>query len=180
MSRKEIRVSGYGGQGVILCAHIMGKAASIFQDYNATMTQAFGPEARGSACSAQLVVSEGAIDYPYIRNPGILIAMSKEAYSKFAPEVAPGGTILLESDLVQPEKPRDDVTYAGVPATRFAEELGRRIVLNMVMLGFFTAKTDVLDVEAARKAVAATVPAGTEDLNLAAFNKGYEHGMQSN
>jgi 2-oxoglutarate ferredoxin oxidoreductase subunit gamma len=180
MDRTEIRVSGYGGQGVILAAHIMGKAASIFQGLNATMNQAFGPEARGSACSAQLVVDDDAIFYPYIRKPQVLIAMSKEAYEKFSPEVAPGGTILIESDLVQPENKRDDVTYAGVPATRYAEELGRRLVLNMVMLGFFTAQTDVLDPEAAREAVASSVPAGTEELNLAAFDKGFGHVVESN
>lgn len=92
MRMTEIRVAGFGGQGVILSAMVIGKAASIYQNGYATLTQSFGPEARGSACSAQLILSDEPILYPYITNPDILIVMSQEAYTKFSPEVKDGGS----------------------------------------------------------------------------------------
>jgi 2-oxoglutarate ferredoxin oxidoreductase subunit gamma len=174
--RAEVRVSGFGGQGVILCAHIMGKAASIFADGQATMTQAFGPEARGSACSAQVVISDDVVQYPYVTRPSVLIAMSQDACDKFLPQVEEGGLLLIEEDLVKPKSVPDGVRVLGVPATRFAEELGRKIVLNIVMFGFFAATSGLLTEEAAREAVRTSVPAGTEELNLAAFDKGFDHG----
>ena len=174
--RTEIRVSGFGGQGVILCAHIIGKAVSIYQGAHATMTQAFGPEARGSACSAQVVLSDETVLYPYITRPSILIAMSQDACDKFAPQMAPGGLLLVESDLVHPGSLPKGVRVLGIPATRLAEELGKKMVLNIVMFGFFAATSGVLTPEAAREAVKSSVPAGTEELNLKAYEKGFEHG----
>jgi 2-oxoglutarate ferredoxin oxidoreductase subunit gamma len=157
----------------------MGKAASIFGGKEATMNQAFGPEARGSACSAQLVIDDGEIYYPYLMGPEVVIAMSQEACDRFSQELKPNGLLLIETDLVKPPKQLPEGTrILGIPATRFAEELGRRIVLNIVMLGFFTATAGVLDHEAAREAVRTSVPAGTEDLNLAAFDKGYDYGKE--
>lgn len=177
MSRTEIRVTGFGGQGVILCGYLIGKAASIYDNKHATLNQSFGPEARGSACSAQVIVSDEKILYPYIQQPDILLAMSKEAYSKFAPELKNNGMLLVDEDLVQDVKGRDNVKLYKIPATRIAEDLGRKIVLNIVMLGFFTAMTKLIDHEAARKTVETSVPKGTEELNLKAFDSGYEYGI---
>src|SRR5262244_4423720 len=92
----ELRIAGFGGQGVILSAIVLGKAASIFQGAFATMTQNFGPEARGGACSAQLVVSQSPVLYPYVTKPDILVVMSQEAYTKFAPELKNGGMLIVE------------------------------------------------------------------------------------
>ena len=93
MDKTEIRVGGLGGQGVILCGMIIGKAASIFDGKHATLIQAFGPEARGSACSAQVTVADEAIGYPYVKNPDILIVMSPDAYTQFAPQLAPASVM---------------------------------------------------------------------------------------
>lgn len=177
MSITELRVAGFGGQGVILAAMIVGKAASIFEDGFATLTQSFGPEARGSACSAQVIVSKEPILYPYITQPDILIAMSQDAFTKFAPEIKQCGTILIEEDLVRLTKVPPCVKVFGVPATRLAEEIGKRLVLNIVMVGFFAAVTRLIDPDALRKAVADSVPAGTEDMNLRAFDRGFEYGL---
>jgi len=92
----EVKIGGFGGQGVILMGIIIGKAASIFDEGHATLTQSFGPEARGSACSAQLVVNTDPILYPYVSAPNVLICMSQEAYSKFSPELKVGGLVLIE------------------------------------------------------------------------------------
>ena len=177
MTRTEIRVTGYGGQGVILCGYLIGKAASLLDGKHATLTQSFGPEARGSACSAQVIVSDDKILYPYITNPDILISMSKEAYTKFEPGLKKDGLLLIDEDLVADAQARDKIKLYKVPATRIAEDLGRKIVLNIVMLGFFTATSKVIGSEAVRKTVETSVPKGTEQLNLKAFDSGYEYGL---
>jgi 2-oxoglutarate ferredoxin oxidoreductase subunit gamma len=179
MQLTEIRVAGFGGQGVILSAIVMGRAASIYQSEFATMTQNFGPEARGGACSAQLLLSDSPILYPYVTQPDILVVMSQEAYTRFVPELKDGGILIVEQDLVRVSDLKPDTRVFSVPATRLAEELGKRMVLNIVMLGFFTAVTKLLDPEAVRKAVADSVPASFRELNLKAFQKGFEYGSTS-
>ncbi len=177
MRLTEIRVAGFGGQGVILCASIIGKAASIHEGGFATMTQNFGPEARGGACSAQLVLSDKPVLYPYVTNPDVLVVMSQEAYAKFAPEIRPGGMLLVERDLVRLSEATKSAKVFSVPATRLAEELGKKMVLNVVMVGFFGAVTKLISAESLRKAVAGSVPAAFRDLNLRAFDKGFEYGV---
>ena len=178
MAATEIRITGLGGQGVILCGYIIGKAASIFNNQHATLTQSFGPEARGSACSAQVVVSDERVLYPYVTAPQILIAMSNDGYNEYKHTIARKCIVVYEKDLVKLGDHGPDIQTFGIQATRFAEELGRKIVLNIVMLGFFAAVTSAVPPEALRKAVESSVPAGTEKLNLAAFDKGYEFGRQ--
>jgi 2-oxoglutarate ferredoxin oxidoreductase subunit gamma len=177
MGGTGICFAGFGGQGVILAGMIVGRAASIYDGKFATLTQSFGPEARGSACSAHLLVSPEPILYPYVTRPDILVAMSQEAYRRFAPTLKPGGMLLHEEELVQLGEATCDAQAFGIPATRFAEELGRRLVLNVVMVGFTTAVTRVVSPEAVRHAIRDSVPPGTETLNLAAFEKGLLHGQ---
>ncbi len=177
MAVTEIRITGFGGQGVILCGYIIGKAASIFNDQHSTLTQSFGPEARGSACSAQVIISDERVLYPYVTAPHILIAMSKDGYLTHKDKIADNCIIVYDSDLVKLEKHGPKVKTYGIPATRIAEELGRKIVLNIVMLGFFGAVSEILPKDALRKGVETSVPSGTEGLNLKAFDKGYEYGL---
>jgi 2-oxoglutarate ferredoxin oxidoreductase subunit gamma len=177
MAVTEIRITGFGGQGVILCGYIIGKAASIFNDQHSTLTQSFGPEARGSACSAQVIISDDRVLYPYVTMPDILITMSKDGYLTHKDKIADDCIIVYDSDLVKPEKHGSKVKTYGIPATRVAEELGRKIVLNIVMLGFFGAVSGILPKDALRKGVETSVPSGTEELNLKAFDKGYEYGV---
>jgi len=174
MNRTEIRVSGFGGQGVVLLAHIFGRACAIEAGRHATMIQSFGPEARGSACSATLAISDTEVLYPYIGRPQFLVAMSSEAYDKFHGEIAEGGTLIYEENLVHPV-PDESRPSFGVPSTRIAEKLGRTIVQNMVMLGFVTAVTRIVERDQMREAVRESVPPGTEELNLAAFDAGWGH-----
>jgi len=174
----EIRVAGFGGQGVILAAAIIGKAGAIFQGEYATMTQSFGPEARGGSSSAQVILSSEPILYPYVTQPDVLVVMSQEAYARFAPELKPGGILITEQELVRVDHLRPGIRAYGCPATRLAEELGRKVVLNVVMVGFFGAVTGLLDREALRGAVADSVPPALQKLNLQAFDKGWEYGSQ--
>jgi 2-oxoglutarate ferredoxin oxidoreductase subunit gamma len=173
----EIRIAGFGGQGVILSAMVVGKAASIFEGGFATMTQSFGPEARGGACSAQVILSDSPVLYPYVTQPDILVVMSQEAYSKFSPELKSGGTLVTEQELVKIGNIPAGTKVFSCPATRLAEELGKKMVLNVVMVGFFAAVTKLLKPESLRSAVIDSVPPAFKDLNQKAFDKGYEYGI---
>ncbi len=175
---KELRIAGFGGQGVILATHILGRAAAVHENRYATMTQSYGPEARGGAASAALVVSDEPVLFPYVSHPDILVVMSQEAYTRFTPEVKEGGCLLVEEDLVRLDGKAQGLRIYGIPATRFAEELGKKMVLNVVMTGFLVAITGVVSAEAARKAVEESVPARFRELNLQAFDKGFAYGKE--
>lgn len=173
--RKEIRIAGFGGQGVALAGHILGKAWALYDGLEAVMTQAYGPEARGGASSANLVVSDEAIDYPFILHADVLVALSQEAYTKFRPSARPEALVLIDQDLVTPlegERPH------CIPATRLAEEMGQRIVANMVMLGFFTAVTGLVSRPAVERAIETTIKAKALALNRRAFAAGYAYAGQ--
>jgi 2-oxoglutarate ferredoxin oxidoreductase subunit gamma len=142
------------------------------------MTQNFGPEARGGACSAQLVIDDSPVLYPYIAAPEILVTMSQEAYEKFTDELVPGGTLLTDIDLVKPQQFRKDVKVYSIPSTRIAEEMGNRIFANVVMIGFFTAITKVVSPEAMKKAIPGAVPSRFIDINIEAFERGYNFGLE--
>lgn len=176
MSHKDVVISGFGGQGVIMAGLVLGRTVSIHSDGFATMTQNFGPEARGGACTAQVVVDDSPVRYPYVQRPDILICMSQEAYEKHEPELSPDGVLLYEEELVFPRPPRDNIVAYGIPAARFAEELGNSMVLNMIMIGFLAGITGLVTPEASKKAIAASVPGHFIDLNHRAFDMGYEYG----
>jgi 2-oxoglutarate ferredoxin oxidoreductase subunit gamma len=170
--RREIRIAGFGGQGIVLAGYILGKALAIYSELEAVMTQSHGPEARGGASSADLVVSPEPIAYPFVQQPDILVALSQEAYTKFRPTAKSDAIILIDGELVDPE---DGDQYHAIPATRLAEDLGRRIVANVVMLGFFTAVTGLIDPQAMQKALETSLNAKILPLNLSAFKAGFEY-----
>jgi 2-oxoglutarate ferredoxin oxidoreductase subunit gamma len=175
----EVLLGGFGGQGIILSGLILGKAATLFSDKKATFTQSYGPEARGGACSANVMISNDEIDYPYVTRPHHMMVMSQGAYEKYVGRLRPGGKLMYEEDLVDIKNAREDIHAFGIPSTRLAEQLGRRIVANIVMLGFVTSVTEVVDYEAMKSAILDTVPPGTEELNLKAYNTGYDEGVKS-
>ncbi len=166
----QIRIAGYGGQGVILTGMLLGKAASLYDAKEAVFTQSYGPEARGGASSADVVISSEPIDYPLVSEPDILVALFQEAYTRYRPMLKPGGTLIVESDLVHTN---GDANVAGLPASRMAESIGRRIVANVVVFGYLVGKTHVVSREAAEKAIEATVKPKTRELNMKAFAAGY-------
>ncbi|CAA6606202.1 2-oxoglutarate synthase subunit KorC [Rhodospirillaceae bacterium LM-1] len=172
----EVRFSGFGGQGIVRCALITGKAISLYDDKYATMTQSFGPEARGGACSSQLVVSENRVLYPYVTVPGVLVALSQEAYNKYEPELGNGGILIVEQDLVKQKPDTGRVQIFPIPATRIAEELGNRLFANLVVIGFFAAVTKCVTPDAVKKALPELVPGRFLKANMQAFDKGYAYG----
>lgn len=174
--RLEIRFAGFGGQGIIKSGIITAAAACIHGGKDAVQTQSYGPESRGGACKSEVVISEEEIDFPKVVEPDILVLMSQHAYNDYADDVKSGGVIILDPDMIPREKEMKNVKVFRVPATKIAEELGRKIVANIVMLGAFVAITRALDENALKESIRENIPKGTEELNLAAFQKGYDYG----
>ena len=174
MSRIEICFAGFGGQGVVMSGYVIGRACAVNAGQHATLIQSFGPEARGSACSATLAISDTEVLYPYVNAPDIFVVMSAEGYDKFGATMKEGGILIYEKDLVHPTMQEGQPAY-GIPSTRIAESLGRTIVQNIVMVGFFAAVTKIVPRETIRDAVKESVPPGTEELNLKAFDAGYSY-----
>jgi len=175
--RLEIRLAGFGGQGIIRAGLILAMAACIHGKQNAVQTQSYGPESRGGSCKSEVVISDEEIDFPKATEPDVLVTMSQEAYTTYVNAAKKGGILILDPDLV----PNQKIVLAGVrvfkvPATKMAEELGKTMVANVVMLGALTSITSLVNAEAMRKSILGNIPKGTEKLNLAAFEKGYEYG----
>jgi 2-oxoglutarate ferredoxin oxidoreductase subunit gamma len=173
---QRVLLTGFGGQGVVLAGHILGKAAAIYDGREATLIQAYGPEARGGATLVQVTISDEPVLYPYIDSADAIVCMSQEGFSKYGPLLRPGGALLIEEDLVRlPEGPAAAGIY-GIPATELAVEAGRKMVANIVMLGFLVAVTGVVGSAAMEAAIRSSVPKGTDELNLGAFSRGLTHG----
>jgi len=170
--RHDIRLCGYGGQGIILAGYIIGQAATVYESKKAVFIQDYGPEARGGACRADVVISDETVLYPYIEKPSILVAMSQEAYEKYFPSRREDTLVIIDEELVIPGE-TGATRLLTMPARRIAEEVGRVAVANVVMLGFFTAATEVISVDAMKKSILSSVPKGTEELNMNAFEQGY-------
>jgi len=147
MSRKEIRIAGFGGSGVILSGNIMGRAGSIFSEGFATLTQSYGPESRGGSCRADVVISDELIDYPYVVNPQVQILLSQDAYTKYGQSPLPETLVIVDSDLVHINSTRKPQPLS-IPAGRIARELGYPVVANIIMLGFLAAVSDIVPAEA--------------------------------
>lgn len=171
--RREVRLAGYGGQGIILIGLLLGKAAALHDGKEAVFTQSYGPEARGGASNADVVIADAPVDYPLVTRPDCLVVMFQEAYERYRPGLVEGGLLVLDQDLVRPDP--GEGAFHAIPATRLAEGLGKRIVANVVMLGFFTAVSGLVRREAVEAALRSTLAPRLLDLNLRAFAAGYEY-----
>jgi 2-oxoglutarate ferredoxin oxidoreductase subunit gamma len=174
--RQEIRLGGFGGQGIMLAGFILGRAA-ILAGKHAVMTQSYGPEIRGARVAADVVVDDELIDYPKVIRPDISVMLFQEAYDYYCHEV--NRALIYDGDLVQLREEhlqQKGLEVHAIRANHIAEELGRRVVANIVTLGALVALTDVLPVEAVEEAVLRSVPEKALDLNKEAFRRGLEHG----
>ena len=175
MGRNEIRIAGFGGQGVLLSGKIIGQAASIHDKGFANLTQSYGPESRGGSCTAEMVISDKPIDYPYVTNPQVLILLSQEAYNKYGH--SQGTLIIIDKDLVKPNSVHNSPPLS-IPATRMAREMGNVVVANIIILGFLAAVSDLVSYEALRKSILTSVPKEMAEFNIKAFETGYNYGME--
>lgn len=175
--RREIRFAGFGGQGIILAGLIAGRAAALHDGKEAIVTQSYGPEARGGACAAQLVIDDVPIDYPMVNRPDVLVVMSQEAAEKYMTGLVDEGQVLIDEDLVElPEHPL--WVMSKIPATAIAEQLGNRMAANVVMLGFFTAVTGAIARQSMEEAIRSSVRERFISLNMQAFEAGYTYARQ--
>ncbi len=174
--RYEVRLSGEGGQGLVLAGKILAEAAAIYDELNATQSQSYGPEARGGASRSEVIISDGDIDYPKAVNIDLLLALTQESFDKYSHDVKKEGVVIIDQDAVNPgEKPGFKVIKA--PIIRLAtEKVGRSLVANIVALGIIANVSKIVSQDALRQAIEARVPKGTEELNFKAFQVGLEEG----
>jgi len=175
--KKEIRICGFGGQGVILAGFIIGKAASVFMDYHAVQSQSYGPEARGGAARSEIIISDEKIGYPRPLSVDCLVAMSQESFDTYRQDIRDDTVIIIDPDLVKNHN--IGKSLYRVHAQQIAEELGNKIVTNIVMVGAFTGIFGLLKPEAVRESVIDSVPKRFTDLNVMAFDKGFEAGKNA-
>lgn len=174
--RKEVRFSGFGGQGIILSAVILGRAAVMYDNKFAVQTQVYGPEARGGASMSQVVIDDDQILYPKVSNPDIFVIMSQEGFEKYGATAEDPAVMLVDSTLVHS---RPKCRCIEIPATGEAKAGLKVIVANIVMLGALVAATGIVSEESLKSAILDSVPKGTEDLNLKAMQLGLKLGKQS-
>jgi 2-oxoglutarate ferredoxin oxidoreductase subunit gamma len=176
--RYEIRLSGSGGQGLILAGQILAEAAAVYDDKNATQSQSYGPEARGGASRSEVIISDDEIDYPKATHLDLLLALTQEACDKYVADLKKNGILLTDSTEVA-KLPRGDFKIFSAPMTEIAEkEIGRKVVANLVAVGMIIGLSKIVAVAAAEQAIRARVPRGTEEINLKAFRKGLEIAEQ--
>jgi 2-oxoglutarate ferredoxin oxidoreductase subunit gamma len=169
--RTEIRLAGEGGQGMILAGIILAEAASIYDGKMAVQTQSYGPEARGGASKAEVVIAAGEIDHPEVLAADVVVTLSQEAYDKYATNVKPGGLLIVDDEKVSRMRATDAVK---IPVSRLAfETTGRHITANTVALGVLVGLTGVVSRQAIEKAVTARAPRGTEEMNRKALEAGF-------
>ena len=172
LTRVEMRFSGSGGQGILLAAAIIAEGAAALGKH-VVQTQSYGPEARGGASKSEVIVSDEDIDYPEVLTPDINLVLSQAAYVKYAADTRPGGLLIYDSGLVEPDAAADGMVLYGLPFTQAAtEELGKKVVTNIVSLGAFVAVSGVLPADAVQQAVLNRVPARFRELNEQAFQLG--------
>jgi 2-oxoglutarate ferredoxin oxidoreductase subunit gamma len=173
MARYEVRIAGFGGQGVVLSGIVLGTAA-MYGDKFSTQVQSYGPEARGGACKTEVVISDEEISFPMVTRPDFFIALSQEALDKYIADVPEGKTLIVDEDLVKKIPERKGVTIHRLPMTRVADrKVKNRAFTNIVMLGAVTGLTRLVSREALREAVKNIVPKATIEKNLTALDEGF-------
>ena len=175
MKRYEIRIAGFGGQGVVTVGKIVGLAAALYDRKNAVQTQSYGPESRGGACKSEVVLSDGEIHYPKVRTADVLIALSQPALDIYLKDLKAGGLLIIDPLTVIQEIPRTDIRVVRVPTAEIALQLGNKRFQNMVALGALASLTGVISRESLEKAIKDSVPPKTLRQNLEAFKKGNEY-----
>jgi 2-oxoglutarate ferredoxin oxidoreductase subunit gamma len=176
-ARYEIRLSGSGGQGLIFAGVALAQAITTLDDSNVVQTQSYGPEARGGASRADLVISDSEIYYPKPMKLNLLLALTQEACDNYFPDLKEDGLLIIDSDLVT-QVPTS--RYVGVPFTQLAKnDIGVPMVANVIALGAICAITGIVSEKALTEVVKLRAPRGTEEKNLAALKLGIKMGKQA-
>jgi len=171
--RTEIRLCGTGGQGLVLAGVILAEAAGVHRGLNAVQTATITVYTRGTPSRCEVIISDGEIDYPLLRSPDIVVALSQSAADRYTADLREGGVLIVDP-LFVPEIPAVRAQVYRVPVTELADNIGKRVAANMVALGALVKLTGLLPLEDVEKALLARVPRGTEELNRRALHAGYE------
>ena len=175
VSRTEIRITGFGGQGVILAGIVLGYAVAVHEGKKAVQTQSYGAETRGGAARAEVVVSDEKIDYPKVISADITITMSQESFERYGSSTRPGSALFVDADLVTSETGSSGGTIYRVPATKIAaDEFKKTLAANMVMLGAVAAVTKIVRLESLKLSLREVAPRASTDLNTRALERGFE------
>jgi 2-oxoglutarate ferredoxin oxidoreductase subunit gamma len=176
MNRTRLVFSGSGGQGVITAAILLAEAAVIHEGMNATQSQSYGAAARGGATRSDVIISDEEINFPVVSQPNYLVCLTQDAYTSFAPEVRPGGTLLTDTRFVETTR-KVDARQVELPMYETVmKEIGKPIVFNICVLGALLGLTDLVKTESVIKAIADRVPVDFIEMNTRALNVGYELG----
>lgn len=172
IKRYEIRIAGFGGQGVVTIGRILGTAISMYGGKNSVNTQSYGPESRGGACRSEVVISDGEIYYPSVRKADVFIALSQVALDMYIADLKKGGILIVDSEAVESIPDRQDVTIFRVPTMEIAQKVGGLKFQNMVALGVLSTQLDWIFYASFERAIAECVPSETMAVNLEAFKSG--------
>ena len=172
----RVRFCGFGGQGIVLAGYITGNAA-VTDGKNAIQNQSYGSESRGGQCKSDVIVQEGDIYELELDEIDVLVAMSQTAHDMYIDQLEPNGMVIIDSDLVEPREEQSNLH--AVPFTDIAyQAFNRKIMGNMVMLGYLVATSEVVSEASMRSTIASNVPKGTEEMNTKAYEKGLELGRE--
>jgi 2-oxoglutarate ferredoxin oxidoreductase subunit gamma len=171
VKRWEVRFGGFGGQGIVLSSVVLGLAA-VYDDKYAAQRASYGSEARGGKCKSEVIISDEEISYPLIDNLMTLVIMSQQAFDSYINELKPGGLLIVDPDMVDNPDKRNDIRVLKVPAANSADELGNRIIANMIMLGALQAETKMVTWSSLQKSVEESVSKRFIELNLKAIDEG--------
>jgi 2-oxoglutarate ferredoxin oxidoreductase subunit gamma len=175
--RQEIRLAGFGGQGIVLAGRILGECA-VNSGKRAVQTQSYGPESRGGAARSEIVIADKDIDYPRVIEADVLVALSQPGFDKYWTQTKNTGKIIVDPHLVEIAPDLKSSNIIKVPFTKTAEKVGRKIVTNIVMIGFLTPVLHFTTKKIMKNTILDNIPKGTDKLNVAAFEKGYKLGLK--
>jgi len=175
MSNVSIRFSGFGGQGIVLSSIIVAHGAVLHEGKSAVQTQLYGPESRGGSSKSEVIVSDTEINYPLIEKADVLVALSQEALDRYFPDTHKGSLVIIDPVFIK-EVPKDnDVKVIEIPSTKLADELGSRLVANIIVLGALVALTSVISEESLVKAIKENTPPASHQANISGMRAGIEY-----
>ncbi len=175
--RYEIRLSGSGGQGLVLGGVILAEAMGVYEGKNVTQTQSYGPEARGGASRSDVVVSDGEIYYPKATEPDLLFCLTQESCDQYYPQMKEGGILVVDSEKVRQLPSTKAYSLPFIKTAK--EQVGTPVVANVVSIAAVAGLTGLCSKESVLKAVLARAPRGTEDKNKLACELGYDMGVKA-
>ncbi len=177
MKDLNLRLTGSGGQGIILAGIILAEAA-ILAGKNAIQTQSYGPESRGGASKSEVIISDGEIYFPKIEVPDVVLTLTQVAFNKYSSDISSDGVLIVDESIDIPEN-FNVKKLVVVPILKTATDvIGKAIVANIIAVALLGELIDAVDKECINSAVLSRVPKGTEELNLKALEAGYQLGKK--